>query len=259
MCHRYLCHDSYFIIHNSYHVARKRLDEVLCKRGIANGRQEAFIIVTAGRVFVNGQRAVSPAQPVDDGADVAIRGNKQFVGRGGLKLDAACEAFSTDVADKVCLDVGAATGGFTDVLLRRGAKRVYAVDTARGKIAQSIRDNPAVVLMERTDIRNVAALPEPVDFVAIDVSLISLREILPAISRLVPERTTVVALFKPQYETRNPRHLKNGVVRSDAIRDALASEFEAWVTAHQWNIAGRTESPIRGNKGNVEYLYLLKR
>ncbi len=239
-------------------MAKRRLDAILLQREYVRDGTEAFVLVTAGRVLVNGQKAISPAQLIADNAEVVVRSNKEFVGRGGLKLDAACKRFEIDVTDKICMDVGAATGGFTDVLLQRGAKRVYAIDTARGKIAQSIRDNPRVVLLERTDIRSVTVFPEHLDLVVIDVSLMSLREILPAVLRLISDDATVVALFKPQYETRNPQHLHAGVIRSNTVRNALTVTFEEWATAHQWEIRGRMESPIHGSKGNVEYLYLLK-
>lgn len=237
---------------------KKRLDEVLQERNVVKDREEAFVIVTEGRVFVDGQRAVSPSQPVDPGALLEVRQDQLYVGRGAYKLEAAIQKFGVDVSGKVCADIGAATGGFTEVLLKHGAKRVYAIDTARGKLALKLRENTRVVVMEETDIRDVEKLPEPVDLVTIDVSLISLREILPSARRFLSKSGETIALLKPQYETRDPKILKHGVIRDDAAREKLLQDFTEWAKNNGWEVRDRVESPIKGSEGNVEYLLWLR-
>ena len=158
---------------------RQRLDEALIKEGKANDKGDAFIIVTEGRVLVNGQKAVSPSQMVGEDDEVEVVGEKEYVGRGAYKLEAALAKFNIDVHEKVCADIGSATGGFVEVLLKRGAKKVYAIDTARGKLALKLREDPRVAVMEETDVRDVESLPERPELSTGDVSLISLRGILP--------------------------------------------------------------------------------
>lgn len=236
---------------------RARLDEFLIQHGCAADKRSAFIVVTEGRVLVNGQKAISPAQFVMLEDRVEVRGGNTYVGRGALKLDAALERFKIDVADKVCADIGAATGGFTEALLRRNAARVYAIDTARGKLAPKIREDARVVPMERVDVRNLKSLPEAIDLATIDVSLIPLEHILPAVRRLMAPQGFVVALLKPQYETRDAKALRHGIVRDDAVRENLLHRFLAWAEENNWKVVNRIESPIRGSKGNVEYLLQL--
>lgn len=237
---------------------KKRLDEILIAEGKARDKKEAFVIVTEGRVTINGRRAISPAELLGEDEAVELASDDVYVGRGAVKLAAALDAFRIDPAGKICLDIGAATGGFTDVLLRRGADRVYAVDTARGKMDLKIRQDPRVVVMEQTDIRDVKNLPDQTDIAVMDVSLISLRDILPSARRLLRPQGIVVALFKPQYETRDPALLRHGVIRDGAAREALADAFARWAADAGWSVAGRMLSPIRGDKGNAEYLFYLK-
>ena len=237
----------------------KRLDEYLIAGSFAKDKNEAFILVTEGRIFVNGQKAVSPAQNVRPDAKIEVRGGHGYVGRGALKLEAALEKFNLDVSGKICADIGAATGGFTEVLLKHGARRVYAIDTARGKLAFKLREDPRVVVMEGTDVRDIEKLPEAIDFVTMDVSLISLRNILSHIrmGHFLGLRGDAVALFKPQYETRNPKILKHGIVKNDVERCQLLKEFISWASSNGWKIIDWTTSPIRGSKGNIEYLLYL--
>lgn len=236
---------------------RRRLDEILLDRGAVQDKKQAFIIVTEGRVFIDGQKAISPAQLIGEGADVKVKDAFDFVGRGAYKLEAALAAFGIDATGKICADIGAATGGFTEVLLRRGAAYVYAIDTARGKLALKIRQDPRVVVLEQTDVRHRDALPEPIDIAVIDVSLISLRGILPSVRRLLAPEGIVVALFKPQYETRDPSILHHGVIHDPAEREKLVVDFSGWATQNNWQIKNKIESPIRGDKGNGEYLFYL--
>lgn len=237
---------------------KQRLDEVLIKQGIARDKNHAFIIVTEGRIFVEGQKAVSPAQMVVPGARMVVKEDTKYVGRGAYKLEAALHEFDIAIRDTVCADIGAAIGGFTQVLLERGAKKVYAIDTAKGKLAPKLRDDPRVVVMETTDVRDLDSLPEGVDFVTIDVSLIPLENILPQVGRFLKEDGSVVALFKPQYQTRDPRHLRHGIVTDDDIRKLLLDNFMVWAGKHGWRVLAQLESPIRGSEGNVEYLLELR-
>lgn len=234
-----------------------RLDEALIESGKLKDKSDAFVIVTEGRVMVNGQKAVSPAQMVGEDDRVEIKDRKEHVGRGAYKLEAALSQFTIDVHEKVCVDIGSATGGFVEVLLERGAKKVYAVDTARGKLDLKLRERPEVILMESTDLRDVKSFPENIDLVTADVSLISLRNILPHVARLAPKSAAVV-LFKPQYETRDPTALRHGVITDAAARTALLSDFKEWLAANSWEVLGFVESPIRGSEGNVEYLFHLR-
>lgn len=237
---------------------KKRLDVVLKERGLIAEDDDPFVVVTEGRVFVDGQKAISPAQMVSSDARLEVRGGDRYVGRGALKLEAALQEFGIDVSGKTCADIGAATGGFTEVLLRHGAARVYAIDTARGKLALKLRRDPRVVVMEQTDIRRIESLSEQADIVTIDVSLISLRQILPAAKRFLQQDGIVVALFKPQYETRDPSELRHGIVVSDEVRGALLNDFMQWAKDNEWEIKNHMESPIRGSEGNAEYLLRLK-
>lgn len=231
-----------------------RLDKFLIQHGHVADKRSAFIVVTEGRVLVNGQKAISPAQFVMSADRVTVRGGDAYVGRGALKLDAALEQFKIDVSGKVCADIGAATGGFTEVLLRRNAAKVYAIDTAFGKLVPKIREDSRVVAMERTDVRDLDRLPEAADIVTIDVSLIPLENILPPVRRLLTPTGLVVALLKPQYETRDPTVLRHGVVRDKTARERILNSFLAWAGHNGWKVANQMESPIRGGKGNVEYL-----
>ncbi len=227
------------------------------------------MVVTEGRVFVEGQKAVSPAQPVFLKTQIEIRGPQEFVGRGAYKLEAALEKFHIDVKNKVCADIGAATGGFTQVLLKYGALKVYAIDTAKGKMAPKLREDQRVVVMEEADVRDIE-LPEPINLVTIDVSLIPLQEILPAVRRFLSrtfsdekvrglsEDGSVVALFKPQYQTRDPKSLRHGIIKDIKVREGLLENFLQWAEERAWKIEGTMESPIRGSEGNTEYLVYFK-
>ncbi|MFY9462281.1 MAG: SAM-dependent methyltransferase, partial [Candidatus Sungiibacteriota bacterium] len=187
---------------------KQRLDEMLIREERAKDKNDAFVIVTEGRVLVNSQKAVSPAQMIGEDDKVEVKGEKEHVGRGAYKLEAALAKFNIDVHGKICVDIGSATGGFVEILLKYGAKKVYAVDTARGKLDLKLRSRPEVTVMEGTDVRDVKSLPENIDLVTADVSLLSLRNILPHVARLAPESEAVV-LFKPQYETRDPSILRH--------------------------------------------------
>lgn len=233
-----------------------RLDQYLLDRGLISGLDEAFVVVTEGRVFVNGQKAVSPAQPVRPEDAVEMRGQREFVGRGAYKLAGALDAFGIEVTGFACADIGAATGGFTEVLLRRGARKVYAIDTARGKLDPKLRNDSRVIVMEGTNALALSSLPEPVNLISIDVSLTSLRVVLPGVRSWLAEKGGVVVLLKPQYEA-DPKDLRHGIVRDDVVRAKIVADFRVWLGRNGWRERGMMESPIRGNEGNVEYLFHL--
>ena len=236
---------------------KRRLGDVLIEKGFAKNKNDAFVIVTEGAVRVDGRKAVSPAEMIEAGTEITVRAGNGYVGRGAYKLESALQNFSVPVEGKVCADIGAATGGFTEVLLRRGARKVYAIDTARGKLAYKIRSDPRVIVMERSDVRAIEALAEKIDLAVMDVSLISLRDILPSAARLLRADGEAVALFKPQYEARDPALLSHGIVKNTEEREKLVADFRAWTHTHSWRIMGEMESPIRGTRGNTEYLFYL--
>lgn len=237
---------------------KKRLDDMLIERGFARDRHDAFLKVTEGTVFVDKQKAIAPAQMMPLDSRIVVKEAQKFVGRGAIKLTAAFEVFAIHPKGKICADIGAATGGFTQVLLQRGAKKVYAIDTAWGKLALSLRKDPRVVVMEKTDIRDVKKLADTIDLTTIDVSLLSLREILPHAWRLLKKGGDIIALFKPQYETRDRKLLKRGIIRDATAREKLLQNFFTWLEENEWMCVNHAESPIRGTEGNVEYLLHLR-
>lgn len=239
-------------------MAKLRLGEVLQTRGLVSDSHEAFVIVTEGRVYVNGQKAVSPAQPVGEGDRIEVRPGREFVGRGALKLESALREFDIPVAGAVCADVGAATGGFTEVLLKWGAAKVYAIDAGRGKLDLKLREDPRVVVMEEINVLAMPPLPESVNLITVDVSFTSLTLVLPKIRPWLSEQGSVIALFKPQYEVEDKSLLKHGILRDNAVRAALIGKFRAWLAEHGWRELRFMESPIRGSEGNVEYLFHLQ-
>lgn len=236
---------------------KKRLDEILIERGLVKDKSEAFVRVTEGFVRVDGRKAVSPAQTFDPDAPITVKEPARYVGRGGLKLEAAFAEFSINVEGKICADIGAATGGFADVMLRRGAKLVYAIDVGTGKLALKLREDPRVVVMEKTNILYLESLPGPIEFFAADLSFTSLRLVLPAIKKFLTAGAEAAVLFKPQYEA-PLADIKHGIVEDEAARVRELDAFVEWATAEGWDVKGRKESPIRGAKGNVEYLVWLK-
>ena len=207
---------------------------------------------------MNGQKAVSPAQMVGEDDEVEVRGGKEFVGRGAYKLEAAIEKFGVDVRGKICVDIGAATGGFTEVLLKHGAAKVYAIDVGRGKLDLKLREDPRVIVMEETNALTISRPADPIDLATVDVSFTSLRDVLAAVRTWLYPAGRVVALFKPHYELRDKSKLVHGVIRDDRVRAEILDEFRAWLEEKGWEELGFMESPIRGSEGNVEYLFYLQ-
>jgi 23S rRNA (cytidine1920-2'-O)/16S rRNA (cytidine1409-2'-O)-methyltransferase len=235
-------------------VARERLDRVMVDRGLAESRERAQALIMAGSVAVDGQPARRAAMPIDDAAEIAVKARMPYVSRGGLKLAHAIEHFGLDVAGLTMADVGASTGGFTDCLLQRGAARVYAIDVGYGQLDWRLRQDPRVVVMERTHAREVAALPEPIDAAVVDVSFISLRQVLPNVFGWLAPGGWVVALIKPQFEAGREQVGKGGVVRDPAVHDEVILRVTHAVEALGKRVAGVTPSPILGPAGNREFL-----
>lgn len=259
--------------------ARERLDMLLVARGLAPSRERARALVMAGEARVDGRRVdkAGTLVPTDAAIELVGAGNElRFASRGGLKLERALDAFALNPSGCVCLDVGASTGGFTDVLLRRGARRIYAIDVGHGQLAWTLRQDPRVVVMDRTNIRYVEALPEPADCAVIDVSFISLRLVLPLVARLLKPAGWIVALVKPQFEAGRAEVSRGGGVITDpavhrrVLRELLASIAAPHSGAKQEQQEGDSAglglaesglipSPITGRDGNHEYLLWLRR
>jgi len=238
-------------------IKKVRLDLLLVERGFAESREKAQAIIAAGQILVNGQKQDKAGAPVQEDADIRILGETlPYVGRGGLKLEAALKEFSIVVQGKTALDVGASTGGFTDCLLQHGAAKVYAVDVGYGQMAWKIRQDPRVVVIERTNIRDmdVALIPEPVDIAVIDVSFISLEKVIPSVLKFLKTHAEIVALIKPQFEAGREHVGKGGIVRDEAARDAAVNRIVDFVRNRGLDVRGVLPSPITGQDGNVEYL-----
>jgi 23S rRNA (cytidine1920-2'-O)/16S rRNA (cytidine1409-2'-O)-methyltransferase len=236
---------------------KSRLDALLVARGLAPTRAKAQALILAGLVEVEGRAAEKSGEAFDEDARIAVAGPEHpYVSRGGVKLAAALEHFGIDPSGHVCLDVGASTGGFTDCLLQRGAARVYAVDVGHGQLDARLRADPRVVVRERVNARALssAEVPETVSLAVIDVSFISLRLILPAVVPLVEPAGAVVVLVKPQFEAGRGEVPRGGVVRSEATRRRVLEEVENAGRGLDLEVLGSLESPIRGARGNTEFL-----
>lgn len=227
-------------------------------RGLAETRSRAQALVMAGEVSVDGKLADKAGMQVALDAEVTVAEPLPYVSRGGFKLAEALEQFGIDVENRVCADVGACTGGFTDVLLQRGAARVYAIDVGYGQLDWKIRQDERVVVMERTNARYVESLAEPVSLVVIDVSFISLRLILPAARGWLAEDGEIVALVKPQFEAGREQVGKGGIVRDEKVRREVVENLWQWATAEGLGPQDVIRSPIEGSGGNVEYLMWLQ-
>ncbi|WP_159709740.1 TlyA family RNA methyltransferase [Geminicoccus flavidas] len=241
---------------------RQRLDQILVDRGLAETRSKAQAIIMSGLVF-SGERKLDKAGE-QLRADVPIEVRQSgpgWVSRGALKLIEALNRFAIDPSGLVCLDVGASTGGFTEVLLSRGAARVYAVDVGYGQLAQKLRDDPRVVNLERTNARHLTAaqVPEPVGLLVCDASFIGLSAVLPAPLSLCAPGASLVVLIKPQFEVGPGRVGKGGVVRDPALHEEVCAHYRNWFTAQGWQVSGIVRSPITGPAGNVEFLLAARR
>jgi 23S rRNA (cytidine1920-2'-O)/16S rRNA (cytidine1409-2'-O)-methyltransferase len=238
---------------------KERLDKLLLDRGLAESRAKAQAYIMAGEVNVNGQRVDKPGTAVALDAVIELAAPMPYVSRGGYKLAGALDELGLDVAGMICADVGACTGGFTDVLLQRGAARVFAIDVGQGQLDWKLRQDSRVVVMERTNARYLESLPETIDFVTIDVSFISLKLILPQVGRWLGAEGRVLALIKPQFEAGPESVGKGGIVRDAKVRRQVLTDLLNWTTDHGWAVGGLTRSSIKGTDGNIEYLAFLRR
>jgi 23S rRNA (cytidine1920-2'-O)/16S rRNA (cytidine1409-2'-O)-methyltransferase len=236
-----------------------RADSLLVSQGLAETRNQARALLLAGEVFIGTQRVEKPGSQVATGAQLRVRGRSPFVGRGGVKLSSALAAFNLNVTDLTALDVGASTGGFTDCLLQRGTRHVYAVDVGYGQLAERLRSNPRVTVMERVNAREPFALPGRVGLLVSDVSFISLRLVLPpSLEHLSPGGYALV-LVKPQFEVGKGQVAKGGVVRDPMIHAQVVGSFCVWAISQGLRFLGVRPSPIEGDKGNREFFVLLQK
>ena len=239
-------------------MAKIRLDQLLLERGLVESRTKAQALIMAGNVYSDTKRMDKSGSQVKSDIPLEIKGQDHpWVSRGGQKLDKGLTQFKVDVEGKTCIDVGASTGGFTDVLLTNGAAKVYAVDVGQGQLAWKLRGDARVVVMEKTNARHLTIedIADPIDVVVCDASFIGLEVVLPAALNLAAPGAQLVALIKPQFEVGKGRVGKGGVVRDPALHTEVCDRIEKWLNAKPgWTVKGLTESPIKGPEGNVEFL-----
>lgn len=234
-----------------------RLDMLLFQKGLLDSREKAKAVIMSGSVYVNGARQIKPGVMVDSEADIQIKGGTlPYVSRGGLKLEKALDEFNVSPEGLICIDCGASTGGFTDCLLQRGASKVYSVDVGYGQFDWKLRNDPRVVLMERTNVRHLTGeeFGEKPELAVVDVSFISLKLILPVLRMLLEEGGQVLCLIKPQFEAGRDQVGKKGVVRDQTVHKAVLESFVQNAKDSGFGVSGITYSPIKGPEGNIEFL-----
>jgi 23S rRNA (cytidine1920-2'-O)/16S rRNA (cytidine1409-2'-O)-methyltransferase len=227
-------------------------------RGLVESRAKAQALIMAGEVVVGGKTVIKAGTLVAEGAVINILKPPPFVSRGGIKLDAALDHFQLDVSSLVAADIGASTGGFTDCLLKRGAKRIYAVDVGYGQLDYRLRRDKRVVVMERLNARYPIPLPERVDLATIDLSFISVEKVIPSVAKLLKDNGYLLVLIKPQFEAKRREVGKGGIVRQAAIHARVLGRFISWMTTHGFRLGGLLASPILGASGNREFFLLLR-
>ena len=245
-----------------YDMAKIRADQLLVDRGLAESKTRAQALIMAGLVFSDTRKIDKPGQALADDAPLDVRGRDHpWVSRGGIKLAHGLDQFGWDVAGAVAIDVGSSTGGFTDVLLTRGAARVYAVDSGTNQLAWKLRQDPRVVVHEQTSARILthAHIPEPIDLIVCDASFIGLAKVLERPMTFARPGARLLALIKPQFEAGREEVGKGGVVRDPAVHARVCDEVVGWLIASGWSVAGVTQSPITGPDGNVEFLVAASR
>ena len=240
---------------------KKRLDSFVLEKRWAASRQRAQAMIMAGKIMVNRQIVDKPGRQVSGNDEVTIQGKDiPYVSRGGLKIEEALRKFQVDVTGWVCMDVGASTGGFTDCLRQNGAEHVYAIDVGYGQLAWKLRSDPRVTVMERTNVRYMPLekIPFPVDIAAIDVSFISLRIVVPAVLKFLKPRASIIALIKPQFEVGKDKIGKGGVVKDTRLHQEVVDSLSAFFNGVNLSIESVIPSPLKGPKGNLEFLIHLK-
>ena len=241
-------------------MAKQRLDVYLAEHNLVKSRSEAQSIIMAGEVYINNQKASKAGEQVTGDENIEIRSNAlKYVSRGGLKLEKAMNVFPIALQDKVCMDIGASTGGFTDCMLQNGASKVYSVDVGYGQLAWKLRTDERVINMERTNIRYVESLPDRIDFFSVDVSFISLSLVLPVAYKLSKESGAGVCLIKPQFEAGRDKVGKKGVVRDPDVHKEVINKVFEFTREIGFKILGLDYSPIKGPEGNIEYLMYISK
>lgn len=238
-------------------MAKQRADQLLVDRGLVESRSRAQALILAGLVFSGARKVEKAGQPLAQDAPLDVRGRDHpWVSRGGIKLDHGLTVFDWDVSDRVAIDVGSSTGGFTDVLLSRGAKRVYAVDSGTNQLAWKLRQDARVVVLEQTSARILTEthIPEPIDLIVCDASFISLAKVLARPLTFAKPGARLLALIKPQFEAGRIEVGKGGVVRDPDVHQRVCEEVKSWLTSEAWSVEGLTQSPIQGPEGNIEFL-----
>jgi len=238
-------------------MAKQRADQLLVDRGLAESRTRAQALILAGLAFVGERKIDKAGQQIADDAEISVKGRDHpWVSRGGIKLDHALSHLGWDIAGAVTIDVGSSTGGFTDVMLSRGAARVYAVDSGTNQLAWKLRQDERVIVHEQTSARILtpAHIPEPVDLIVCDASFIALSKVLPVPMSFAREGARMIALIKPQFEAERHEVGKKGVVRDPAVHARVCAEVREWLTDSGWDVVDLVESPITGPEGNVEFL-----
>lgn len=241
---------------------KERLDVLLVQRGLAPSREKAKTMIMEGNVFVCGQREDKAGSSFDVKSEIEVRGNTlKYVSRGGLKLEKAIQSFGISLQDKICMDIGASTGGFTDCMLQTGARKVYAVDVGYGQFAWTLRQDERVVCMEKTNIRYVTPddVEDVLDFASVDVSFISLEKVLPAAKALLSPQGEMVCLIKPQFEAGRDKVGKKGVVRDPAVHEEVITKVISFAQELGFGVHNLEFSPIKGPEGNIEYLIYIKK
>jgi len=239
-------------------LAKKRIDVMLVEKGLAESRAKAQAMIMAGDVLADGKIVLKAGTLVNKDADVSVAEPPPFVSRGGFKLDYGLGYFGLDVRDAVVADIGASTGGFTDCLLKRGVRRVYAVDVGYGQLDYRLRQDHRVIVMDRVNARNTPDIREKLDMVVVDVSFISVEKIIPAIAGLLKEKGSIIVLVKPQFEAKRKEVGKGGIIRQPEIHARMLGRFVKWVTDNGYRLKGLVGSPIEGASGNREFLTWLK-
>jgi 23S rRNA (cytidine1920-2'-O)/16S rRNA (cytidine1409-2'-O)-methyltransferase len=240
-------------------MAKKRLDEILTERNLTDSRTKAQALIMSGNVYAGGHQATKSGMKFDEDENICVKDPFPYVSRGALKLEKAYEVFNIDFEGKTVCDIGSSTGGFTDFALKHGARKVFAIDVGTGQLAQKIREDDRVVVMEKTDFRDVRELPEEIDIFVCDVSFISLKKIIQKIKDLATKPAEIILLVKPQFEAGVKEVSRGkGVIKDENLRKEIVDDIQKFATEKGFTVIGTTESPITGAKGNVEYLLYLK-
>lgn len=241
---------------------KKRLDVVLFEKGFAESREKAKALIMSGIVYVNDQKEIKAGRDIKADDTVEVRGSTlKYVSRGGLKLEKAMQSFPITLENKICMDIGASTGGFTDCMLQNGAVKVYSIDVGYGQLAWKLRSDERVVNLERTNFRYVTReqIPDEIDFASVDVSFISLKLILPVMYQLLKNDGEAVCLIKPQFEAGRENVGKKGVVRDPAVHESVIVRVARFANECSFDVLGLEHSPVKGPEGNIEYLMYLKK